>query len=47
MVNMVAGLVRYTYFEKNPSLKFTVQERAILSDAISFNVEDNRGIIVL
>jgi hypothetical protein len=47
MVNMVAGLVRYTYFEKKPSLKFSVQERTSLSDAISFSVEDKKGIMMV
>ncbi|MBD3839725.1 MAG: hypothetical protein IE878_04970, partial [Epsilonproteobacteria bacterium] len=47
MVNIVAGLVRYTYFEKKPSLKFSVQERTSLSDTISFSVEDKKGIMMV
>ena len=30
MVNMVAGLIRYTYFEKKPSINFTQQDRNLL-----------------
>ena len=30
MVNMIARLIRYTYFEKKPSINFTKQDRNLL-----------------
>ena len=30
MVNLVAGLIRYTYFEKKPSINFSQKDREIL-----------------
>lgn len=34
MVNLVAGLIRYTYFEKKPAINFSVYERNTLNEAI-------------
>lgn len=44
MVNTVAALIRYTYFDKTPSINFTQQERTILADAIA-NTSHTKGII--
>jgi len=30
MVNMVAGLIRYPYFEKKPSINFAQKDRDLL-----------------
>ncbi len=34
IVNMVAGLIRYTYFEKKPSINFAENDRILLLNAI-------------
>jgi len=34
MVNLVAGLIRYTYFQKKPSINFSQKDREILNEAI-------------
>jgi hypothetical protein len=47
MVNLVAGLIRYTYFEKKPSINFTDKERTFLHEALDvldFNAH-NKGIL--
>ena len=41
MVNIIAGLIRYTYFEKKPSINFTENERALLLNAIDENSQNN------
>ena len=49
MVNMIAGLIRYTYFEKKPSINFSQKDREILGLAVA-NVAkntDNKALIVL
>jgi hypothetical protein len=48
MVNMVAGLIRYTYFEKKPSINFAQNERDLLLKAIENNTQksDFRGIVL-
>jgi len=46
MVNTVAALIRYSYFEKTPSINFTQQERSILADAIT-SASNNKGVIGL
>ena len=35
MVNLVAGLIRYTYFEKKPSINFSQKDREILQELSS------------
>jgi hypothetical protein len=47
MVNLVAGLIRYTYFEKKPSINFTDKERTFLHqtlDDFDFNTH-NKSIL--
>ncbi len=34
MVNMIAGLIRYTYFEKKPSINFSQNDRDLLNSCI-------------
>ena len=34
MVNMIAGLIRYTYFEKKPSINFSQNDRDLLNSYI-------------
>jgi len=48
MVNMVAGLIRYTYFEKKPSINFSQNERDLLLLAIEKNTQksDFKGIVL-
>jgi hypothetical protein len=48
MVNMVAGLIRYSYFEKKPSINFAQNERDLLLLAIENNIQksDFKGIIL-
>ena len=48
MVNMVAGLIRYTYFEKKPSINFAQNERDLLLLAIENNAQksDFKGIVL-
>jgi len=46
MVNLVAGLVRYTYFEKKPSINFTCEEREIV-ETMTINELSNNGNKVL
>lgn len=49
LVNMVAGLIRYTYFEKKPSINFAQNERALLLQAIG-NINENanfKGLALL
>ena len=48
MVNMVAGLIRYTYFEKKPSINFAQNERDLLLKAIENNTQksDFKGILL-
>ena len=49
MVNMVAGLIRYTYFEKKPSINFTQQDRNLLLVAMndSYNNNDSMGLTMV
>ena len=48
MVNMVASLIRYTYFEKKPSINFAQHERDLLLLAIENNTQksDFKGIVL-
>ena len=49
MVNMIAGLIRYTYFEKKLSINFSNKDREILGlslDNIANNTV-NRSLVVL
>jgi len=41
MVNMVAGLIRYTYFEKKPSINFAQNDRNLLLLAIDNDSKNN------
>jgi hypothetical protein len=41
MVNMVAGLIRYTYFQKKPSIHFTQKDRDLLHLAIAYSSKDD------
>jgi hypothetical protein len=41
LVNMVAGLVRYTYFEKKPSINFAKNDREILLQSIEHSHSSN------
>jgi hypothetical protein len=41
MVNMVAGLIRYTYFEKKPSINFAQKDRNLLLLAIDNSSRNN------
>ena len=49
MVNMIAGLIRYTYFEKLPSINFSQKDREILGlvdDNITSNAVE-QGLVLL
>jgi hypothetical protein len=48
MVNMVAGLIRYSYFEKKPSINFAPNERDLLLLAIanSSKKTELKGIVL-
>jgi hypothetical protein len=48
MVNMVAGLIRYSYFEKKPSINFAQNERDLLLLAMNNGTQktDLKGIIL-
>lgn len=49
MVNMVAGLIRYTYFEKKPSINFAQKDRDLLllgMDNGSMN-NDSMGLVLV
>jgi len=48
MVNMVAGLIRYSYFEKKPSINFAQNERDLLLLAIASSSEKTelKGIVL-
>jgi hypothetical protein len=41
MVNMVAGLIQYTYFEKKPSINFSQKERNLLYLAINNSTQND------
>ena len=41
MVNMVAGLIRYTYFEKKPSINFSQKDRNLLLSSLNINSANN------
>ena len=41
LVNMVAGLIRYTYFEKKPSINFSKNDRNLLLQAIKESNQNN------
>jgi len=49
MVNIVAGLIRYTYFEKKPSINFTEKDRVLLINSINKSSQNNTsmGLIVI
>ena len=41
MVNLVAGLIRYTYFEKKPSINFSQKDREILNEVAEYSQQDS------
>jgi hypothetical protein len=43
--NLIAGLIRYTYFEKKPSIKFSDKDRKILLSNIQ--TIDNTGMLAV
>jgi hypothetical protein len=49
LVNMVAGLIRYTYFEKKPSINFAQNDRNLLLQTIEQNNQNTNfnGLTVL
>ena len=49
MVNLIAGLIRYTYFEKKPSINFSVEDRKTLLNTLACGRKnaDSMGIIAL
>ncbi len=49
MVNMVAGLIRYTYFEKKPSINFSQNDRDLLLFAMrnTSSSSSSMGLIVV
>ena len=44
MVNMVAGLIRYTYFEKKPSINFSQKDRDLLLSSLNIS-SSNDGLL--
>jgi len=38
MVNIVADLIRYTYFKKKPSINFSEKERELLKSIEEYNL---------
>lgn len=47
MVNMVAGLIRYTYFEKKPSINFAQKDRNLLLLAMNHTSTNNDSMGLL
>jgi hypothetical protein len=49
MVNMVAGLIRYTYFEKKPSINFAQKDRDLLLLAMDNGSINNHsmGLVIV
>jgi hypothetical protein len=49
MVNMVSGLIRYTYFEKKPSINFAENDRVLLLNAIDESSQNAnfKGLLVV
>ena len=49
MVNMVAGLIRYTYFEKKPSINFAQNDRDLLLSTLDNGSKNNdfMGLVIL
>jgi hypothetical protein len=47
MVNIIAGLIRYTYFEKKPSINFSQKDRNLLALTFYNNNENNQSIGLL
>lgn len=49
MVNLVSGLIRYTYFEKKPSINFSQKDRDLLNKSVNSNNENNqnKGFILI
>ena len=41
MVNLVAGLIRYTYFEKKPTINFSQKDRKILNELVQSDAQNN------
>lgn len=41
MVNLVAGLIRYTYFDKKPSINFSQKDREILNEVAQYFQKDS------
>jgi len=48
MVNLVAGLIRYTYFEKKPSINFSQKDREILNEVVQNNALNDqfKGVVL-
>ena len=49
MVNLVAGLIRYTYFDKKPSINFSQKDREILNEFVEKDTLKNcsKGLVLL
>lgn len=49
MVNMIAGLIRYTYFEKKPSINFSQKDRNLLLLAMNHTStsNDSMGLVMV
>jgi len=49
MVNMIAGLIRYTYFEKKPSINFSQNDRDLLNSYILNDTAntDSKGLLLV
>ena len=44
MVNMVDGLIRYTYFKKKPSIHFAQKDKDLLHFAIAYSSKDDASM---
>lgn len=45
-INLISGIVRYTYFDKKPSLRFSEKDRELLNNAI-VNSQENKPIVLI
>ena len=45
-INLISGIVRYTYFDKKPSLKFSEKDRELLNGAI-INTYENKLMVLV
>ena len=49
MVNIVSGLIRYTYFEKKPTINFSQKDREMLNEFVQLDAQNDcfKGLVLL